>query len=121
MMRSAPLESEVRLDRRVEKWLAKPCHLPQLLSKRLACLEATLMTKEEHLLMISLFTKQAQFIKIILEILKSRGIVEHDDPAAFESAVRLDLDSNAALFQQTKAGYVRVAKGLGIEAGLGSS
>lgn len=78
------------------------------------------MTKEEHLLMISLFTKQVQFVKVILEILKSRGIVEHDDPAAFESAVRLDPESNAALIEQAKVAYVRLARGLGIQTGLES-
>lgn len=79
------------------------------------------MTKEEHLLMIGVFTKQAQFIKIILEILKSRGIVEHDDMEAFESVVRLDLDSNDALFQDAQAAYVRLAKWCGIETGLGET
>lgn len=73
------------------------------------------MTKKEHLLMIMFFSKQAQFLKTILSILQSRGIVESDDPRAFEFATRTDAASNAALLVQSTELYLRIAKGLGID------
>jgi len=42
------------------------------------------MPPKEHLLILSLFTKQNQFIKVLLDILKSRGILDSDDARAFE-------------------------------------
>ena len=79
------------------------------------------MSKGEHLLMIALFTKQAQFIKTIVQILTSRKIIEQDDAQAFEFAVALDAESNLELFEQARIAYVKLAKGLGIETGLESS
>lgn len=76
------------------------------------------MTRDEHVLMLSLFTKQTQFIKMLLDMLKSRGIVDQSDLPAFEFSVRLDAASNVALFEQAKEKYLALAKGLGIETGL---
>ena len=76
------------------------------------------MTKEEHLLMVAVFTKQAQFVRVIVEFLKSRGIASPDDFPAFEYVVSQDLPSSAALFQQSKDAYLHLAKGLGIKTGL---
>ncbi len=76
------------------------------------------MTKEEHLLMISLFTKQGQFIKTLVAIMKSRGILQADDASAFAFATALDMESNVALYAEMRSAYVTLAKGLGIETGL---
>lgn len=73
------------------------------------------MTPEEHLLVLSLHVKQAQFNKILLDILKSRGIVTADDVRAFEFAASVDVASNSALLQQVRERYLRLAKGLGVD------
>ena len=72
------------------------------------------LTREEHLLLIALFVKQSQNIKILLEILKSRDILTGDDSRAFEFSVLQDMPSNDALFREGKAKYIQLAKGLGI-------
>ncbi len=76
------------------------------------------MTRQEHTLLLTLFTKQLQQIKIIVNILKSRGVLQADDAQAFESATVLDHESNAAIFSEARAAYLKLAKGLGIETGL---
>jgi hypothetical protein len=76
------------------------------------------MTEKEHLLMVRMFTKQAQFVKVLANILKSKEIIEGDDAAAFEQATALDIQSNAALFAQSVVAYVKLAKDLGIETDL---
>jgi hypothetical protein len=76
------------------------------------------MTKQEHLLIITLFTKQMQFIKILVNLLKSNGIATQDDVNAFGFATALDMQSNLALFRDASTSYVQLAKGLGIETGI---
>jgi hypothetical protein len=75
-------------------------------------------TPKEHLLVLALFTKQAQMTKVLLDILKSRGVLTGDDARAFEFSQNIDAASNAALFEQAKEKYLVMAKGLGIETGL---
>jgi hypothetical protein len=77
-----------------------------------------MMTEKEHLLMVRMFTKQAQFVRVLANILKSKEIIEGDDAAAFEQATALDIQSNAALFAQSVVAYVKLAKDLGIETDL---
>jgi hypothetical protein len=77
-----------------------------------------MMTPEEHKLMLTLFTKYFQQIKVIIEILKSRGLLEGDDPMAFATAVHSDSESNERVFQQAAALYLQAAKRLGVETGL---
>ncbi len=72
------------------------------------------MTQKEHALMIAMFVREAKLIKIILEILRSRGIVETDDPAAFEALVRLDPKVISDLIDATEAVYWQTAKALGV-------
>ena len=76
------------------------------------------MTSKEHLLVLTVIAKQTQLIKSLLDILKSRGIASADDARAFEFAAITDAASNAALFEREKAGYLRLAKAMGIETGL---
>jgi hypothetical protein len=76
------------------------------------------MTHKEHLLVLTLFTKQNQFIRVLLDILKSRGILAADDARAFEFSQNVDASSNAAIFAEAKAKYLELARGLGIETGL---
>jgi hypothetical protein len=76
------------------------------------------MTTQEHKLILGLFAKQTQLITILLQILKSRDLVQHDDAQAFEFAVTEDAASNAALFARAKKSYLGLAKSLGVETGL---
>jgi hypothetical protein len=76
------------------------------------------MTKEEHLLVLSIFVKQAQWVNMVHAMLKSRGIIEADDLPAFDFSTRLDIPANVSLFEQVKASYIQLAKGLRIETGL---
>lgn len=76
------------------------------------------MDTREHMLMVSVMTKQMQLIKILLDILKAHGLLEGDDAQAFEFARAHDLESNASIFQDALREYLRYSKRLGIETGL---
>lgn len=76
------------------------------------------MTPNEHMLMLLLVMKQKQAIRILLDILKSNGILSGDDERAFDFSQSVNAPSNAALFDEAKAVYVEIAKSLGIHTGL---
>ncbi|MFI5096691.1 MAG: hypothetical protein ACHQT6_01840 [Candidatus Acidiferrales bacterium] len=76
------------------------------------------MTQQEHALMISMFVKQHMYIKMLIEVLKSRGIVSGDDLPAFEFSVNVDTRANAALFVDMTKLYLQAAKVFGIETGI---
>lgn len=76
------------------------------------------MTSREHNFMLALFAKQIQSIEILLRILESRGLIEHDDIQAFEFAVTEDDSSNEALLRQAKERYLSAAKLFGVVTGL---
>jgi hypothetical protein len=46
-----------------------------------------MMTIEEHTLVTGMFARQAQQIKALFEILKSRGTMQGDDEAALKDLV----------------------------------
>jgi hypothetical protein len=76
------------------------------------------VTTQEHLLIIMALAKQAQFVKLFSELLKSKGIVSQDDLSAFDFAVTQDFASNASLLEQVKTAYLHLAKGAGVTTGL---
>jgi hypothetical protein len=76
------------------------------------------MTPEEHRLVIYVLARQYQSIKTIIATLKSRGILEGDDPEAFASSVFLDSASNLSVLQEAKTEYLNLAKFLGVQTGL---
>jgi hypothetical protein len=76
------------------------------------------MTPEEHKLAITMWAKHYQQLKVIIEILKSRGLLEGDDPLAFASLVHSDTASNKALLQPSAELYLQTAKDIGVETGL---
>ena len=76
------------------------------------------MTPQEHMLLLLLIMKQNQSIKILLDALKSRGVLTGDDPQAFEFSQMQDVLSNAALFDEAKEKYLILARSLGIQTGL---
>ncbi len=76
------------------------------------------MTREEHLLVLAVFTKQQQIITVLADMLRSRDLASADDLRAFEFAAIQDEPSKDALMRQVKVFYLDVAKALGIETGL---
>jgi hypothetical protein len=68
------------------------------------------MTLEEHEMLMLLFAKQEQTIFVLLEILKSRGLIENDDIAAFHSVVIGDVAASESLLRRTAEAYLRTAK-----------
>jgi hypothetical protein len=76
------------------------------------------MTPEEHRLVILVLARQYQQTRIIIEMLKSRGVLETDDATAFASAVCLDAPSNDALLRQAREEYLLAAKEMGVITGL---
>ena len=73
------------------------------------------MTKAEHKLMLLMFAKQTQHIKTLLQILESKGILEGDDAAAFNYAIRADVPTNAALVLEVAKLYAGMALNLGMD------
>jgi hypothetical protein len=76
------------------------------------------MTREEHVLVLAIFTKQQQLIRVLFDMLRSHNLASADDLRAFEFAAIQDEPSKDALLQEMKAFYLDVAKSLGIETGL---
>ena len=76
------------------------------------------MTREEHILLLLMLLKQNQSIKILIEALKSRGVWTGDDAQAFEFSQLQDASSNAALFDELRKNYVKLANSLGVQTGL---
>jgi hypothetical protein len=68
------------------------------------------MTLEEHEMLMLMFAKHAQAMNILVEILKSRGVVEQDDVAAFHVAFTADSSSSEALLRHTAKAYLKAAK-----------
>jgi len=67
------------------------------------------MTLEEHEMLMLIFAKQAQMISALVELLKSRGIVEDDDMAAFHSLVSADAPASEELLHRTAQFYLKMA------------
>jgi hypothetical protein len=73
------------------------------------------MTSREHILLITMFSKQLQLIKTLAEILRSRGVLDADDLAAFGALVRSDTDATLQMLEETKDLYLKAAKGFGVK------
>lgn len=73
------------------------------------------MTMNEHTLVMGMFARQAQQIKALFEILKSRGIMQGDDEAAFKDLVHKDASGPLAI--ETYMEYKRICEQLEIPFG----
>lgn len=71
------------------------------------------MTDKEHELMIMMFTRQDFYIQMLLDMLKTNGIIQGDDIPAFESVARYNPESSA-LSLCVNGQYQRFAKVLGL-------
>jgi hypothetical protein len=76
------------------------------------------MTPDEHMLVLQLLFKQRQALRILLDMLKSRGVLTDDDEQAFSSAQTQNAPSNAAIFEEAKSLYLMLADSLELETGL---
>jgi hypothetical protein len=88
------------------------CTIPAFPGKEIA------MTPQEHTLLIGMFTRQMQATEAIFQILKSKGVIESDDPNAFTFSVRKDAASNEVLLRQCSRDYELAAKLAGVQLGL---
>jgi hypothetical protein len=60
------------------------------------------MTDKEHALIMTTFTRQTQYIQMLIDMLKSKEIIQGDDVAAFDSVVRSDPASVSAFLRVTE-------------------
>jgi hypothetical protein len=74
------------------------------------------MTKDEHKLMVWMFTRQTMLIEALVELLKSRGIVESSDVEAFEALVFERETLDRAILESVGSQYTKFAQLLGIPA-----
>ena len=72
------------------------------------------MTRQEHSLIIAMFARERMYLKSVLDLLKSRNIIEGDDLPAFFSSVRFDSEKMADLIHATKTEYAQMAAMMGI-------
>jgi hypothetical protein len=79
------------------------------------------MTTEEHTLMIAVLSAQLALNKAIMEMLKSRGLVESDDLGAFLALVSDHQQAAAPLALVARQLYLSVAQQLGVVTGLEDS
>ncbi len=72
------------------------------------------MTPDEHRLMVFMFSRQTLLINALVEMLKSRDILQDDDVHAFESLAR-QTKQDMKIFNGVVSQYSRYAKELGLE------
>ncbi len=65
--------------------------------------------------MLLMFAKQTQHIRTLVQILRSKGILEGDDAAAFDFATRADAPANAVLVLEVAKLYAGFALNLGMD------
>jgi len=70
------------------------------------------MTAQEHQLIIEMFKQQALYYAGLVEILKSRGVIDRDDLDAFDSLV--SSTTRELLEQNVQEDYLRCGKILGV-------
>jgi hypothetical protein len=76
------------------------------------------MTREEHMLMLTLYGRQVAKFNVLIEILKARGVLESDDLEAFRLAALEDNEKLVNLVQEAWKVYQSSAVNLGIDTGL---
>jgi len=76
------------------------------------------MTREEHQLMVTMFTIQRSLIFSLADILKSHDLTSDDDLVAFETLQKVEAVSRLGLARQVQNEYVSHAQGLSLEIGL---
>lgn len=74
-----------------------------------------MMTPKEHELLARMFAAQMEYTKMIIELLRSRGIAESDDDyQAFVSLVREGASHSEHALRATRAQYLTTARDIGL-------
>jgi len=73
------------------------------------------MKAEEHQLLIMMFARQSQLIQMLINLLKSKEIIQADDLQAFDFSVRADTDTSAALLLGMANQYYAFGRELGLD------
>jgi hypothetical protein len=76
------------------------------------------MTRQEHELMILMFSRVNEALGAIKETLKSRELWTADDEKAFSNLVHDDDKKLSSYFFQATKDYLRLAKASGVVTGL---
>jgi hypothetical protein len=76
------------------------------------------MTPQEHLFMFTLYAKQSIKYNVLVEILKTRGVVDDDDLQAFFAHEIEQAKHYPEWTQQAWETYRLTAQGLGVLTGL---
>jgi len=74
------------------------------------------MTRQEHMLMITMFARHDRLIRTLVEILESRDILNPDDMKAYEALIFQSERVDASLLRMTANVYRKVA----LESGTGN-
>jgi hypothetical protein len=76
------------------------------------------MTQQEHLFMLSLYAMQSTKYNLLVEILKTRGVLEDDDIQAFRAHVVSETQEHREWFREAWKAYQVTAASLGLTTGL---
>jgi hypothetical protein len=76
------------------------------------------MTRQEHLFRLTIFAMQNAKYNRLIEILKTRGVLEGDDLQAFRAIVPEEVRERLEWFQEAWETYQTTAAGLGVTTGL---
>lgn len=68
------------------------------------------MTKQEHLLMMTMFTRQSQMLEILHTVMKREDLLKGDDLQAFISVIANDDPLNTEIAQSVSSEYKTLAK-----------
>ncbi len=72
------------------------------------------MTAQEHQLMVVMFAKQTQYIKVLVDLLKTKGIITPENQPAFDFSVPQGSVADGHLYQATQDSYRQAATALGL-------
>jgi hypothetical protein len=78
------------------------------------------MTKEEHQLMVVMFSRMRLMNQVLLEVLMSRDILTREDADAFSHAVQFDQAKMQLVFDMTWEDYLVAAREQKVVTGLES-
>ena len=78
------------------------------------------MTPKEHLFMLSMYAMESAKYNLLVEILKTRGILNDDDLQAFRAHVAEETQEHRKWFREAWKTYQATAANLDITTGLES-
>jgi hypothetical protein len=76
------------------------------------------MTRDEHALLVCMFTRMHAVVGAIAETLKRENLWSVDDQKAYEYAIRTDAQQMGKFFFQTMGDYLQCANKMEVTTGL---